>query len=306
MERELTPEEKATVKQLIDAGELLPHHFLPLLFPKGDGTVGERELKFQGDIKRLNAESWTAFAQPTAPSEEIQAAWPWRREIYYVHFCCADMIKKAYRTYSSGWYSDSEGFNNISRILLRSGQLVGALTLHNSLEDRIAQLFNALLASPCNETKVKFRTTFENQTPSITLLAGTRKKAGAILGDTNFRKIHELANEVKHKWTGEMLPHVPKPQRVRDDLKSNQASYVQSGLPTPTCSFLPQGCQPSSTPPIWDMKGRISEQAQRAMANIDAICESMRQSHNMLVDLALCLDAEVDWPRHGLRWEAPT
>jgi hypothetical protein len=48
------------------------------------------------------------------------------------------------------------------------------------------------------------------------------------------------------------------------------------------------------------MEGYISERDQRVMANIDAIYKLLQKSHNMLLNLALCLDAEVNLPKYGL------
>lgn len=310
MGRVLTPEEKAAAKKLIDSDRPLPVDFLPLLFPEGDGTHGEREKTFQNGITRLGGGSWTAFAQHDAergppPSSQTQIAWPWRREIWHVHFGCAAMLERAYRTYSSGWYGDPNGFNDISRILMRYSFLVGALALHNGLEDRIAQLANALLACPDDERNVYFKQTFAsaNAPTSPVALLGSWTKARQIRADADFQKIHKLANEVKHRWTGEFVPHLPNPQMVRDQLAKNKASYVQYGLAVATGSFLPTDWKLVMQCPHSDItEGLIWEQEQKASANIDTVCRLLQKSHNMLVDLALCLDTEIDWPKHRLRW----
>ncbi len=301
MKRRLTADEKESLKKLLDSDQAIPVEFLPLLFPCGDGTTGERENKFRDNTKRLPSNAWTAFPQRASsapiPAREVQAAWAWRREIWHVHFGCAELLHRAYRSYTVGWYADANGWNDMSRNLLRYGLLVGALTLHNGFEDRIAQLANALLASPLDEAKVSFRTIFVDQG-----LPRTWEAARRVGRDASFKKVHDLANEVKHRWTGEFVLHFEKPREKLARLRAASIpTYEQPGLPLPGDSFLPPNWKPSIAPETGDMPGRIAEQVQKSLANLDAICELLQKSHNLLVDLALCLDTEINWPARGLQ-----
>ncbi len=301
MKRPLTADEKETLKNLLDSDQAIPIDFLPLLFPHGDGIVGERENNFRANTKRLPRYDWTALPQRAnsapIPAREVQAAWAWRREIWHVHFGCAELLHRAYSRYTVGWYADANGWNDTSRSLLRYGLLVGALTLHNGFEDRIAQLANALLASPLDEARVSFRTIFVDQGAPRTWEA-----ARQVCGDADFKKVHDLANEVKHRWTGEFVPHFEKPREKLARLRAASVpTYEQPGLVLAGDSFLPPDWKPPTAPAIWDVPGRIAAQVQMSLANLDAICKLLQKSHNLLVDLALCLDTEINWPARGLQ-----
>ena len=133
MANKLQADKKAELISLIQSDCEIPYTYLPLLFPHGDGNFGAREKRFCDQFHRLDGKSWTAFSHLVNPSRPpiavFQAAWPWRREIWYVHFGCLISLERAYRHYRVGHYSDSNEFNEISRILIRYAHLVGALTL---------------------------------------------------------------------------------------------------------------------------------------------------------------------------------
>ena len=313
MANKLQDDKKAELISLIQSDGEIPYTYLPLLFPHGDGNFGARERLFCDQFHRLDGMSWTSFALHNAasrpPTANVQAAWPWRREIWHVHFGCLLSLERAYRYYRAGHYSDSNGLNEISRILIRYAHLAGALTLHNALEDRIAQLANAFISSPLPVEGVNFCKVFTNRAPPnqtvISLpLPQTWQLAQKIMGDSDWSRIHELANEVKHRWTGEFVPHLPNPQDILAIPAVQAGSYVQFGLATMKGSFLPpdwKSANPSVAPDSAGHMGNLMrEQEDKAMANLDAICILAQKSHNLLVDLALQLDRETDWPSRGL------
>ncbi len=307
MANRLQAGQKEELIKLIRSDGKIPYKYIPLLFPDGDGTFGPREEQFSKQFHRLEGNSWTSFARRDLaagiPVTNDQAAWPWRREIWHVHYGCRISLERAYRNYREGHYSDSNEFNEISRILIRYAHFVGALTLHNALEDRIAHLTNAFSRSPLLVEDVNFYKVFNQQNQAVNSLSQTRELANGIMADKDWNRIHDLANEAKHRWTGEFVPHLPKPQEIQANPVVQAGGYVQFSLAIMNGSFLPpdwKSAKPSVSPDADPMKRIMTEQEEKAMANLDGICILAQKSHNLLVDLALQLDHEIDWPSRGL------
>lgn len=266
--RKLNESEKLQIKEMIDKDMPLPVQFQTALFPNGafDQTAWDRATSFNRGFKQLRGTEWTTshFApKEPIPPANVQAAWPWRREIWTLKFVCRRSLGRAYCRYMTGEWAE---WSDAQRELERLCHLTNALTAHNGIEDRIAQLANCFSASPTPEDKVHFCKLFKENAPAP--LPKTTAFVAVVRADADWQAAHGRANTIKHRWTGEVMSQLPPPATVRQHLSGQQTMYVCYG----TLEIKPD--------------------------DIDRICESIQRSLNLLIDLATTLDQEIGWERY--------
>lgn len=271
----LTDREKELIKAMINRGEPLPAKYRDDLFGNiRSETAYQRYTNFNNKFTELKGLYWTAFHSPSAdgkydpPSNQIQIAWPWRREIYYAYFFCRRSIGYAYTRYQGSLHSGGEVWSEIQCKLERSMHLAAALVFHNAFEEKIAQLANRFLPSPFDEERVEAKKIF--QQPAPVDFVKTWKVAKRIVSNDVWRKVHKLANEVKHCWLGGIVDHNNRPK----DVESELADIIsKSGSNRPYLAY-----------------GGLREVTDE---EIDNWCILIQESLNLLCNLAKILDDDM-------------
>jgi len=260
----MTESEKQQIKAMIDRDEPLPVKFRATLFPASvsDQPAYDRATIFNRGFRELISRTWTAtHGAPKAsiPPPSVQAAWPWRREIWTMYFLCRRSLGRAHRRYTTG---DHAEWSDVQRELERLCSLTTALTAHNGMEDRIAQLANCFNVPAQAEEKVDFRL-FDRHPPAT--LPMTTAQVVKVRANSAWKDTHERANTIKHRWTGEVMSQLPAPAQIRQQVEVPQSIYICYG----TIPIRPD--------------------------DVDRICESAQCSLNLLVELATTLDDEIGW-----------
>jgi hypothetical protein len=264
----LSDAEKRQIKEMIDSNESLPTTFLEKLFPHGglDQPAFDRASAFNAGFKNLLGTEWTTIhlaPKTPMPPPHVQAAWPWRREIWMLYFVSRRSLGRAYCRYTTG---EGANWSEPQRELERLCYLTNALTSHNGMEDRIAQLANCFNNPLQRENKIHFAPFFRAHAPAS--LPKTTAQVVKTFLNNDWIETHRRANTLKHHWTGEVVSHLPSPEQIRHDVDGVQSIYVFYG----TTQINP--------------------------GNVDDICKSAQRSLNLLVDLATMLDKEIGWPAY--------
>jgi hypothetical protein len=236
-----------------------------------DTAAWERQTLFNQGFKPLLGSEWTAFhVSPKGPNppKYLQAAFPWRRDVFYAHFMARRAVGNAFQRYDSSECSD---WSSAQRELERLMHVCAALAFHNAFADRIAQLANAT-GEDCprprkDENDVSF-VKFVKDRPF--LLPLTWVEAKNVEAHTDFRTTRKLGNAIKHRWTGELISHQCSPDEIRAMFKEEKGTtYMCFGA----------------------LKKVLPE-------DIDEKCLMIQRSLNLLVELAQMLDKEIGWARH--------
>ena len=224
--------------------------------------VDARADAFNAGFECLEGDSWTALhhAPVGDPPVHLQAAWSWRREIWHAYFLTRRAIGRAYHRWADGEHAQ---WSNAQRDLERLYHTVAALTFHNALEDRIAQLANAVAQLGFAIKEVNFQKVFGT---ANAMLPRTWSEAASVSANADWKETHDRANEVKHRWTGSLIRHARAPEKVLADLAA-------SPLPAYNMYDL-----------AWVSPQTVDEHARIA-----------QRSLNLLVGLARTLDDEIGW-----------
>jgi len=264
----LTDLEKQQIKEMIERGDPLPVQFRATLFPNGalDQPAYDRATLFNRGFKQLLGAEWTTthFApKATIPPPSVQAAWPWRREIWTLHYVCCRSLRRAYCRFTTGEWNE---WSDAQRELERLSYMTNALTAHNGMEDRIAQLANCFNVPAQDEKKIHFCSFFKDHPPAK--LPETNARVARVRDNVDWKDTHNRGNTIKHRWTGEVISQLPAPQQIRQQVDLPHSVYVCYGT------------------------------IQIEAGEVDRICESAQRSLNLLVDLATTLDGEIGWDSH--------
>jgi hypothetical protein len=282
----LTAAEKDQIKSFIDRDEPIPARYRPALFPHGalDQAGWDRNSKFCAGFADLRGEEWATFHGPRdgpCPPPQVQAAWSWRREIWHLKFICRRSLGQAHWRYTSGeWVDWSPAQQELERLC----HLMTALSAHNGMEDRIAQLANCFKTRPLTgkkQEKISFGPFFDNDQPHE--LPKTVAQVTVARGRPEWVQTHELANTIKHRWTGDFVSHCPRPEQVLRDLETLKAKYIHYGKLIPAAQ--------SVVDPHYDERVR-------GPIVVDQICETAQKSLNLLIGVAEVLDKEIGWRQY--------
>ena len=232
--------------------------------PEDDPGYG-RQTEFNRGLLHLAGTHWTTshFMPKGSPPAHIQVAWPWRREVWYAYFLCRRAIGQAHYRYTAQVYST---WSSAQVKLERLYHCAAAHAFHNALEDRLAQLANAYGNLGIPDDRVDFNRVFDKT--GVPGLPETWAKAEFVRRHPAWRATHDLANELKHRWTGKLATHEPHPSHVRSDLTKSGASYICYGL------------------------------TERTPEQIDEVSSTLQRSFNLLVELAAILDEEIGWDQY--------
>lgn len=113
---------------------------------------------------------------------------------------------------------------------------------------------------------IHFGDLFDNHAPPILPL--TKAAADHVRAQPEWHATHDLANAVKHRWTGSIVHHHPHPEVVRREVDGTYVIYAGFGIHEVDAE------------------------------QVDAICRRGQRSLNLLVELATTLDREIDWERY--------
>ena len=136
------------------------------------------------------------------------------------------------------------------------------------MADRIAQLANCFDVPQQDEKKIYFGRFFDDHYRPVAL-PKTVEQVKVVRSAQDWKDTNDRANTLKHRWTGEVMSHLPAPDKVRQQVDGKNCTYAFYGTTTIKAD------------------------------DVDRICETRpSRSFNLLVELAKVLDGEIGWEKY--------